>query len=100
MDLYSSVQTFNLSRDGQITDRFTQEIEQLGPMEIEAQVGDKARRDLRTSKAGHHRAVGRIDPIDDIGPKSGFVEIKGADSSSNGKHRGDRSAWHALDYPV
>ena len=28
--LYSSVQTFNLSRDGQITDRFTKAIEQLG----------------------------------------------------------------------
>jgi hypothetical protein len=31
--LYSSVQTFNLSREGQITDRFTKAIEQLGAVD-------------------------------------------------------------------
>jgi hypothetical protein len=31
--LYSSVQTFNLSREGQITDRFTKAIEQLGALD-------------------------------------------------------------------
>jgi hypothetical protein len=33
--LYSSVQTFNLQREGQITDRFTKAIEQLGAVNAE-----------------------------------------------------------------
>ena len=35
--LYSSVQTFNLSREGQITDRFTKAIEQLGAVDDKGQ---------------------------------------------------------------
>lgn len=35
--LYSSVQTFNLSREGQITDRFTKAIEQLGALDDKGQ---------------------------------------------------------------
>jgi hypothetical protein len=41
--LYSSVQTFDLSRQGQITDRFTKAIEQLGAVESAAAVDTNGR---------------------------------------------------------
>jgi hypothetical protein len=101
--LYSSLQTFDLQREGQITDRFTKAIDQLGAVETGADGKPKINLEVRLGGIYALERIARDSPTDHwtiIEVLSTYVRENSPATNSAGKAAGEQRSLLTTTLPA